>query len=149
MLNQCRPFFWRFLCLGEPPSSLWHIFRSFFLSEKFTTLQLFKILIEPKDFDWWKRFTMGRSSSSQSASGTDGIKNQDQNNYGLVTLASENLDSNSWNFLEIFICGMVLISCLYLLRWWCVRHRAKKLLAMREALQSVQIQPHVARGPVL
>ena len=91
---------------------------------------------------------MGGSSSSQSK--TDGeIKNSSnkQNNYGLINLASENLDSSNWNFLEIFTFALVWIGCLYFLRLWCIRRRQKKLQSLRDALQSVQVvdvQPHAA-----
>ena len=96
---------------------------------------------------------MGGSSSSQST--TDGeIKNSSnkQNNYGLINLASENLDSSNWNFLEIFTFALVWIGCLYFLRLWCIRRRQKKLQSLRDALQSVQVvdvQPHAANVPVL
>ena len=65
-------------------------------------------------------------------------------------MASENgFDSGCWNVLEIASCGIGLIGCIYLLRWYCVRRRAKKLQKMREALQSVQVQPNIAPLPVL
>ena len=95
---------------------------------------------------------MGGSASSQSDDDGE-IKNSSnkQNNFGLVNLASENLDSTSWNFIEIFTFVVVGIGALYFLRLWCEKNDK----AMRDALQGVQVdhhpmvQPHVARLPVI
>ena len=63
------------------------------------------------------------------------------------------MDSTSWNFIEIFT--FVGIGALYFLRLWCQKKGQRKLQAMRDALQGVQVdhhpmvQPHVTRLPVI
>ena len=91
---------------------------------------------------------MGAQSSSEVATGKQGIKKQGQTNIGLVTLASEN-QASGFNLLEIATCIIAVLIALYLLRWYCVKSRAKKMQRMREALASVQVVPHMARLPVL
>ena len=89
---------------------------------------------------------MGGSASSQVASGTEGIKTQDQTNIGLLTLSSES--SGSLNLIDIATCSLVAVLCLYLLNWWCMMRLARKMQQIRAALQSVQIDPVVSRCPV-
>ena len=92
------------------------------------------------------RTTMGGSTSSQAVSGTEGIKTQDQTNYGLLTLASESI--GSLNLVEIATCILVGILCLYLLNWYCMRRGARNMQQIRDALQSVQIDLNVSICPV-
>ena len=91
---------------------------------------------------------MGAQSSSEVATGKQGIKKQGQTNIGLVTLASES-QASGFNLLEIATCIIAVLIALYLLRWYCVKNRAKKMQRMRDALASVQVVPHMARLPVL
>ena len=91
---------------------------------------------------------MGAQSSSEVATGKQGIKKQGQTNIGLVTLASES-QASGFNLLEIATCIIAVMIALYLLRWYCVKSRAKKMQRMREALASVQVVPNMARLPVL
>ena len=90
---------------------------------------------------------MGGSASSQST--TDGnIKNSsnEQNNFEFVNLALGNLDSSSWNFIEIFTFTLVGIGGLYFLRLWCARRQQRKLQSLRDALQGVQVDHHPIQG---
>ena len=91
---------------------------------------------------------MGGSASSEVATGDEGIKKQAQTNIGLLTLASEN-QADGFNLLEIATCIIAVMIALYLLRWCCIRHQAKKMERLRAALASVHVDPHVARLPVL
>ena len=91
---------------------------------------------------------MGAQSSSEVATGEQGIKKQAQTNIGLVTLASES-QASGFNLLEIATCIIAVLIALYLLRWCCVKHQAKKMQRFRDALASVHVAPHMARLPVL
>ena len=134
-------------------------FFKFFINLKITkhsTLSssslIIKILIEPNIWwksNWWKSPTtraMGGSASSEVATGTEGIKKQAQMNIGLLTLASE---SQGFNMIEIATCIIAVIISLYLLRWCCLKHQAKKMDRLRATLRAVHVEPHVARLPVL
>ena len=61
-------------------------------------------------------------------------------------MASESgMDSRgSLNMVEIATCVLVVVICLYLVRWYCMKRRARKLQEIRAALHSVQIQPNVS-----
>ena len=89
---------------------------------------------------------MGGRTYTQAVSRTEGIKTQDQTNIGLLTLASESI--GSLNLVEIATCILVGILCLYLLNWYCMRRRARKMQQIRAALQSVQIDLNVSICPV-
>ena len=91
---------------------------------------------------------MGAKASSEVATGEQGIKKQAQTNIGLVTLASES-QAGGFNLLEIATCIIAVLIALYLLRWCCVKHQAKKMQRLRDALASVHVVPHMARLPVL
>ena len=91
---------------------------------------------------------MGGSASSEVAMGDEGIKKQAQTNIGLLTLASES-QAGGFNLLEIATCIIAVLIALYLLRWCCVKHQAKKMERLRAALASVHVAPHMARLPVL
>ena len=91
---------------------------------------------------------MGGTASSEVATGDEGIKKQAQTNIGLLTLASES-QAGGFNLLEIATCLIAVIIALYLLRWCCVKHQAKKMQRLRDTLASVHVAPHMARLPVL
>ena len=91
---------------------------------------------------------MGAKASSEVATGEQGIKKQAQTNIGLVTLASES-QAGGFNLLEIATCIIAVLIALYLIRWCCVKHQAKKMQRLRDALASVHVVPHMARLPVL
>ena len=91
---------------------------------------------------------MGGTASSEVAMGDEGIKKQAQTNIGLLTLASES-QAGGFNLLEIATCIIAVLIALYLLRWCCVKHQAKKMERLRAALASVHVAPHMARLPVL
>ena len=87
---------------------------------------------------------MGGSASSQATDDGD-IRNKDKMNFGLVNMSSES--SASWNLVEIITCIFVAFCLLYLLSYWCSKWRQKKLARLTSALQSVTVQPDVARVP--
>ena len=91
---------------------------------------------------------MGGTASSEVATVDQGNKKQDQTNIGLLTLASES-QAGGFNLLEIATCIIAVLIALYLLRWCCVKHQAKKMERLRAALASVHVAPHMARLPVL
>ena len=95
---------------------------------------------------------MGGSASSELVTGEEGIKklNNKQTNIGLLTMATESgMGGDSFNMIEIATCVLAVIISLYLLRWCCMKHQAKKMARLREALREVQIEPNMARLPVL
>ena len=67
-------------------------------------------------------------------------------NFGLVNMSSES--SASWNLVEIITFIFVALCLLYLLSYWCSKRRQKRLARLTSALQSVTVQPDVARLPV-
>ena len=73
---------------------------------------------------------MGGSASSEVAMGDEGIKKQAQTNIGLLTLASES-QAGGFNLLEIATCIIAVMILLYLLRWCCIKHWAKKMERLR------------------
>ena len=91
---------------------------------------------------------MGGTASSEVATGDQGIKKQAQTNIGLLTLASES-QAGGFNLLEIVSCIIAVLIALYLLRWCCVKHQAKKMQRLRDALASVHVAPQMALLPVL
>ena len=88
---------------------------------------------------------MGGSASSQATKDGD-IKNKDEMNFGLVNMSSES--SASWNLVQVITFIFVAFCLLYLLSYWCAKRRQKKLARLTSALQSVTVQPDVARVPV-
>ena len=93
---------------------------------------------------------MGGSASSELATGDEGIRKQAQTNIGLLTMASESgMGGDSFNMIEIATCVLAVIISLYLLHWCCMKHQAKKMERLREALREVHVEPNVARLPVL
>ena len=95
-------------------------------------------------------WTMGGSASSQATKDGD-IENKDEMNFGLVNMSSDS--SGTWNLVEIVTCIFVALGLLYLLSFWCQKHRQKRLARLTSALQTsgfqgVSVQPDVARIPV-
>ena len=88
---------------------------------------------------------MGGSASSQATDDGD-IRNKDEMTFGLVNMSSES--SASWNLVEIITFIFVAFCLLYLLSYWCSKRRQKRLARLTSALQSVTVQPDVARMPI-
>ena len=105
------------------------------------------------NFDWWESFkssklqkNMGGTASSQST-GPDGqIKNNEAQNYGLINVSAENSNLSSW--LEVATCAGVIIVILYIALYLCQKRQQRKRARFHAALQSVRVQPEIARIPM-
>ena len=105
-------------------------------------------------FTWiWDSFkssklqkNMGGTASSQST-GPDGqIKNNEAQNYGLINVSAENSNLSSW--LEVATCAGVIIVILYIALYLCQKRQQRKRARFHAALQSVRVQPEIARIPM-